>query len=138
MANNGLKKNSEEKTRYSEDDGYDLSYEIDEEEINNLLHPDSEPEEFQLSTSPSNNTEVGRDESTALTHCDEMLDLTTPLDDSFKVDGSGNEKAGTWEDSSPVPALVRTKASTPARGRTKGWLGSEQPAVLRRPLLHPP
>ena len=119
MANNGLKKNSEEKTRYSEDDGYDLSCEIDEEEINNLLHPDSEPEEFQLSTPPSNNTEVGRDESTALTHCDEMLDLTTPLDDSFKVDGSGNEKAGTGEESSPVPALVKTE------GKFSGQRGDE-------------
>ena len=94
MASNGKQKNkkSEEKTRYTRDDG-DITLEIDEEEINNLLYyPDSEPEVFLSSSSPSNNTTVGREESTALTHCDEMMDHTLPLDDSSKVDGSGDEK----------------------------------------------
>ena len=64
MASNGNQKNkkSEEKTRYTRADG-DITLEIDEEEMNNLLYlPDSEPEVFFSSSSPSNNTTVGREE----------------------------------------------------------------------------
>ena len=117
MATNGNKKNkkSEEKTRYTRDDD-NITLEIDEDEVNNLLYsPDSEPEAFHSSSSPSNNTEVGREESTALTHCDEKMDLTTPLDDSSKVDGSGDEKvdgllaASSLEESSAAPTGVGSK-----------------------------
>ena len=117
MATNVNKKNkkSEEKTRYTRDDD-NITLEIDEEEVNNLLYsPDSEPEAFHSSSSPSNNTEVGREESTALTHCDEKMDLTTPLDDSSKVDGSGDEKvdgllaASSLEESSAAPTGVGSK-----------------------------
>ena len=70
---------------------------------------------FLSSSSPSNNTTVGREESTALTHCDEKIDHTLPLDDSSKVDGSGDEKvdgplaASSLEESSAAPTGVESK-----------------------------
>ena len=63
MASNGKPKNkkSEEKTRYTRDDG-DITLEIDEEEINNLLYfPDSEPKcSYHLRRLPTTPRSAGR------------------------------------------------------------------------------
>ena len=120
----------------------DLSMEMDEREMHNLLDfKTSDPKP----SSPLDLSQDGMAESTALTQCDKVPDTSEPDDDFVEVDQRGKEMVGDGKASLPSsskedPSTALTKVPNLSQGKEKEGGGRFLlPRAARRTSpLHPP